>query len=157
MRKETRFNSMRMGILALVLFTASHAFAEVVPTESHRAAAREVYMLAGGTTAAKGAAEAMIAAMPANDKNSESIKKIIMTWCDRVFAGGDFENDMALIYAKYFSENELKELAKFYKTDLGQKITSSLPILMKEGAALGAKHGQLHQGELIQMLSELPK
>jgi hypothetical protein len=40
----------------------------------------------------------------------------------------------AIEYARHFTEQELRDLAGFYRSDLGQKYITSVPTLMKETA-----------------------
>lgn len=44
----------------------------------------------------------------------------------------DLERESAAIYAKTFSEQELKDIAGFYHTDAGKKLLSDGPIAMRE-------------------------
>lgn len=40
------------------------------------------------------------------------------------------ENATINLYRKYFTENDIKELAKFYKTDAGKKMSTAFPVVM---------------------------
>ena len=44
----------------------------------------------------------------------------------------DLEREVALIYARSFSEEELKAIAGFYQTDAGKKLLSEGPIATRE-------------------------
>ena len=54
----------------------------------------------------------------------------------------DYMKGMAGIYARHFSEKELEGLLAFYRTDIGKKLISETPEVMKEGAALGESWGR---------------
>ena len=45
---------------------------------------------------------------------------------------GDLEKEIATVFAKAFSEQELTEIANFYKTPAGQKFLSNNPIVVRE-------------------------
>jgi hypothetical protein len=45
-------------------------------------------------------------------------------------------------YAQHFSEEELRQLAAFYRSDLGKKYVSELPVIAKEMAPIGAEWGR---------------
>lgn len=45
---------------------------------------------------------------------------------------GDLEREVALIYARIFSEAELKEISAFYATPTGQKVMDNAPIVLRE-------------------------
>lgn len=46
------------------------------------------------------------------------------------------------IYAKYYTESEIDELIKFYKSPVGKKTISVLPDIMKESIDAGGKVGR---------------
>lgn len=46
------------------------------------------------------------------------------------------------IYQKHFTEEEVQEIIKFYKTPTGQKMLRELPQVMQEGMAAGQQWGQ---------------
>ena len=45
---------------------------------------------------------------------------------------GDLETEAAQIYARTFTEEELNEIARFYRTSAGQKILSDGPLVARE-------------------------
>ncbi|WAJ30652.1 DUF2059 domain-containing protein [Antarcticirhabdus aurantiaca] len=45
---------------------------------------------------------------------------------------GDLENEVARVYAKLFTEQELNEIAAFYQTDAGKKLLSQGPVATRE-------------------------
>ena len=45
---------------------------------------------------------------------------------------GDLENEVALIFAKVFSEEELVVIADFYSSEAGQKFLKESPIVIRE-------------------------
>ena len=45
---------------------------------------------------------------------------------------GDLETEAAQIYARTFTEEELKEIARFYNTSAGKKILSDGPVVARE-------------------------
>lgn len=45
---------------------------------------------------------------------------------------GDLEREVALAYARVFSESELQEIAAFYSSDTGKKLNADGPIVMRE-------------------------
>ena len=68
-----------------------------------------------------------------------------MTW-------ESLKDEYALIYARTFTEPELRELTAFYRSPIGQKVATSLPQLMNEGAELGQRKGMEHMPELQQAI-----
>ncbi len=62
------------------------------------------------------------------------------------------KGDMAKLYAKEFTESELKELKDFYQTPIGKKAIEKLPVLSAAGAQIGMKRVQDNMGELSQAI-----
>jgi uncharacterized protein len=53
----------------------------------------------------------------------------------------DFTNLVVPIYAKHFSDDEVKELIKFYKSPIGQKLVREQPQMMRESMIVGQQWG----------------
>ncbi|WP_294288946.1 DUF2059 domain-containing protein [uncultured Chryseobacterium sp.] len=66
----------------------------------------------------------------------------------------EFSNLYVPIYSKYYTESELDELIRFYKTPLGQKIITNTPLIMKESAEVGRDFGQKLGMKLAEKLGE---
>ncbi|TWR29979.1 DUF2059 domain-containing protein [Mucilaginibacter pallidiroseus] len=64
------------------------------------------------------------------------------------------KDQMAVLYAKEFTEKELKDLTAFYNTPLGKKLNSKQPILLQKGAEMGQLAVQSHQSELEKMMQD---
>ena len=45
------------------------------------------------------------------------------------------------VYVKHFTLEELEQLAAFYRSPLGKKLTSETPLLLKESMAIGQQWG----------------
>ncbi|HET7233444.1 MAG TPA: DUF2059 domain-containing protein [Longimicrobium sp.] len=56
------------------------------------------------------------------------------------------------IYARTFTEEELREMTDFYRSDVGQKLARATPRLMAEATAAGERAVQQHRPELEQMI-----
>jgi len=139
-------------IAALVLSGALPA-QEPAPASSHEKAARELYRLAGGEKLAQAGAEAMLGVIRENPEIAP-YEDVFREWYRKVFAAEDFEAEMVKLYMGAFSEGELREIAAFYKTPVGQKALAVFPELMKQGAEVGMRRGQEHAAELEEMLAE---
>lgn len=61
---------------------------------------------------------------------------------EKANAKGGLVDIIVPIYAKHYSHDEIKELIKFYKTDLGKKTIDIMPVIMTESMAAGQKWGQ---------------
>ncbi len=64
----------------------------------------------------------------------------------------------AVVYARHFTVDELRQLTAFYGTAIGQKLLEKLPMVTQESMAAGQKIGEAIVGELqSQMIQELRK
>jgi uncharacterized protein len=73
-----------------------------------------------------------------------------MTWAA-------LEKDFIGLYAKAFSEAEVKQLLAFYRSPVGKKAVSELPRLVQQGSMLGARKIQEKLPELIEQLRKTPR
>ena len=61
---------------------------------------------------------------------------------EKANAKGGLVDIIVPIYAKHYTQEEIKELIKFYKTDLGKKTIEIMPVIMTESMVAGQKWGQ---------------
>lgn len=47
----------------------------------------------------------------------------------------EYIDSLEALYAKHFTFEEVQALVAFYKSDIGQKLVESMPLLMKQGSA----------------------
>lgn len=64
---------------------------------------------------------------------SEEINRVVD---EHITAKGGFLDMVVPIYAKYFDHREIKELLKFYQTDLGKKTIKVWPLILQESMLL---------------------
>lgn len=55
---------------------------------------------------------------------------------------GDLISMIAPVYAKHFTETEVKELIAFYKTPIGKKLVEKLPVISQESYGIGEVWGK---------------
>lgn len=117
----------------MFLITAGAAQAQD-STPEHLAAARAAIAAIGATNQFDGilpqAADALKAEMIQRDPNLEAL--ITSTVDNEVLAlaarRGDLEQEAARVYAKVFTEADLKAISDFYNTDVGKKLIKEGPI-----------------------------
>jgi hypothetical protein len=70
------------------------------------------------------------------DRNPDQSELINSTVDEQTLAlagrRGDLEKEVAMAYAKVFTEDELKKITEFYSTPVGQKLISDGPIASRE-------------------------
>ena len=71
---------------------------------------------------------------------------------------GRMIDEIAVIYARNFTADEMRQVTAFYRTPVGQKFLEKLPLVMQESMAVGQKFGQqLVQDMRTRMMEELRK
>lgn len=55
---------------------------------------------------------------------------------------GDLISMIVPVYAKHFTESEIKELIAFYKTPIGKKLVEKLPVITQESYGIGEAWGK---------------
>lgn len=78
----------------------------------------------------------------------------IAAWTNKYFTWDAMKEDMAVIYRKYFTDDEIKKLIEFYQTPVGKKAIEVMPQLFQEGSQVGMKIAQEHQAELQEILEK---
>jgi len=81
-------------------------------------------------------------------------KATMMKFFEKHMGWESMKPELAKIYMKHYTDEELKELTTFYQTPVGQKTALIMPAISAEGAALGQKRVQDNMGELQEMLQK---
>jgi uncharacterized protein len=102
------------------------------------AAARELLAAKGGTLMFEPVIPGVVETtknnlLPTNPSLAKDLNEV-SAQLRREFEGKKAElvYEVAIIYAKHFTEQELKDLVTFYKTPLGQKMLREEPIAVEE-------------------------
>lgn len=70
----------------------------------------------------------------------------------------EFSDAIAIVYAKNFSADDLRNMTEFYKTPTGQRVLQKLPSVTQESGIAGQRFGQALGEEIRkQMVDELRK
>lgn len=70
-------------------------------------------------------------------KAKEIIVEEVNVMVDKMLSNPSFLNGIYSLYATNFSEQELKDVIAFHRSETGQKITKLTPLLAQEGLKLG--------------------
>ena len=66
----------------------------------------------------------------------------------------DLTEFLTPVYQKYFTQEELKELIKFYKSPIGKKMAKNSPFIMKESMEVGQKWGAKMGEEFVEKMKK---
>jgi hypothetical protein len=137
-------------VLGLALLSPQLAHAD---DKSQRAAALELLALMDIKHTMEQATEAMLAAQIAANPQLEAAAPKMRQYFAKYMSWQALQEDFVTQYVKAFSEAELKDLLKFYKTPLGKKSLQQSPKIMENVAQLGAQRVQDHIDELMKSLN----
>lgn len=71
------------------------------------------------------------------------------------FDSQDLMNQLAPIYTKYYTDEEILQLTEFYKSPIGQKTIQVTPQIMGESMTIGQKMGADVMRKVIEKLDKL--
>ena len=156
-------------VLTALALTASAAQAQTT-TAGTTPAATKAPLSAGQ----RKAAEELLAASNSEKNLTESIDRMLASqieqnpgmkavepemraYITKYMSWSAMKEDMVQLYAREFTEKELKELAKFYQTPIGRKTIDKMPQLMAASMEIGQRRMQEHLPELQQAIAEKMK
>jgi uncharacterized protein len=122
---------------ALVGFAAVAAQAQT-PTAGAVAAARELIQTKGGGAMFEPAVPGVVEStknslMPTNPNLTRELNEVAAQLRREYEAKkAEIIYEVAVVYAKHFTEQELKEMVAFYKSPLGQKMLKEEPVALDE-------------------------
>lgn len=137
-----------MKKLIAVLLLATPLFAATLqpnPSQKQRALITELLALTGGNNVARQFIDAMFAQMePESDGDAQAAeRRAVMTRARTLIREKlDFsaiEEKQVLLYAKFFTEEDLAVMVAFYKSPTGRKTLQLVPQLLEESMKLGAE------------------
>jgi len=128
----------RWALAAAVLCLAASAAQAQTPSAGAVATARELLAVKGGTALFEPVIPGVVETtknnlLPTNPGLSKDLNEVsaqLRKEFDSKKAELDYE--VAIIYAKHFTEQELKELVAFYKSPLGQKMLKEEPLAVDQ-------------------------
>ena len=89
-----------------------------------------------------------------NDARGRQMYKRFSDLVSEEFRKIDFVGTTIVLYDKYFTNDEIVGLIRFYETPLGQKATGVLPTLVQESMARGQEQGQQAAERAINRLAQ---
>jgi len=157
---------MLAGCIALCLIGSGPAPAQVTaaPPQDALAAARELVVVVRATDQLKQILPTIIQAMrPAIVQGRREVEKDFDAFAPQLLDNmnsrmAELVEQTALVYARNFTTDELREMMAFYRTSLGQKILQKMPVIVQETMAAGQAWGRQIGAEVqSRMIDELRK
>lgn len=140
--------------LVLAVVPASAAFGDA---KSHEASVRAFFKAAQMDTLINSTLEQMTEMQVRANPAVGPYRKTLLEFFKKYMSWDSLEPELVQLYVKEFTEHEIKEITKFYQTEVGKKVMKKLPELSAKGAAIGQSRVQAHIGELQEMLEKAQK
>jgi uncharacterized protein len=135
------------GVLAALALVPAPAVAQA-PSADTMAAARELVIASRAGDQVKALLPLIVQQIkplvvqnrPEIERDFDTLMPLMMEMMNAQL--GEFTDAMALIYARNFTADELRQIQGFYGTPAGQKLLDKLPAITQESFAVGNKFGQ---------------
>lgn len=140
-------------LLALTLLCAAPAAAQPEPTAGEIAAARDLL-------AASNTRENFIKAMELGMEQggmgelTPAVRQVLRDFMDEHFRYEDMEPEFIRVYADAFTEQELRDLAAFYRTPLGRRVVETLPEITAASQRIAMERMQNVMPQLMQAIMQ---
>ena len=136
------------SVLALAALTIALTRPAAAQTPSQVAAANELFKSMKLESTVLTTSAAMIESEVGRTAGMEAYRSVMLTWLRKYMTWDAMKPELIKLYTETYTEPEMKELAAFYKTPVGQKSLAKMPDLLQKTALIGAKLGQPHIDEL---------
>lgn len=83
-----------------------------------------------------------------------AVRDTIQTFFDKYMGWDAIKQDIAALYAKNYTKEELEKMNSFFSSDVGQKYIALTPKIAAASAQIGQSKLQGHMGELKKMIDE---
>lgn len=122
------------------------------PTPAHRAAVQRLMTVTRVRELTEQSTETMLASQLKQMPQLAPFAGVLREFYREQMSWTVLEPEYTRLYLEVFSEPELRELADFYETPLGQKMLVRMPVLMARSNELAARRIQTALPQLMQRL-----
>lgn len=130
---------MAMKYLLLFLFVSVLALNTNAQADSKEKLIKEMLELSGAKKMALQTMEMMISSFK---KRMPTVENDFWNEFMKEADSDDLINMIIPVYAKHFTESEVKELIAFYNTSVGKKMVEKLPVISQESFGIGEAWGK---------------
>jgi uncharacterized protein len=139
-----------MLLVPMLLLGAGRVSAQHTP--EHMAAAMDLMQAMNVEQTLAASIETVLHSQIQNHPDFRQFEGTMRAFFTRYMSWESLRDRYAAIYADAFTEAELREMAAFYRTPVGQKLSRATPDLMARGGALGEEAVRAHLPELQEMI-----
>jgi hypothetical protein len=127
--------------------------AAATPTASQAAAARELFKALRLEESLTNTTSAMVDSEVSHNPALAPYRDIMLAWLRKYMTWEAMLPELTRLYTETYTEGEMKALAMFYSSPVGQKSIAKTPELLSRTAGIGAKVSQPHSAELNAQLN----
>lgn len=125
-------------LLGAALFVAAPAIAQ---TDSHTEAALELLDVLDMEEQITGNLDDMLSQMMGmgGPQPPEGLVEVMLEFFEEIYVWEDLRPQFAAIYRDLYTEEEIRQLIEFYRTDLGQRLVETMPEAAVRGMTITQK------------------
>jgi hypothetical protein len=146
-----------IAVTALLLPIATRAqdsTARKTPTPGAIAAAEQLLVLMNTEQVMRVAITASFDAQVEAQPLMAPFMGVMREWADRVITMKEMGPQLAVAYAEFFSEGELRQIIAFYQSPVGRRLAAVLPDLTRRASEIGAAVAEAHSAELEEAIAK---
>ena len=144
-----KITTIALGLLCIT--TAPAALAE--DRSSHRQEVETLFKLTQMEKKIQESVDNVVQLQVRQNPQLSQHEKTMRVFFEKHIGWNAMKDDLAAMYMRRFSEEELDRINAFYITPAGQKVITVLPELVKERNQLAAQRLQQNIGELQQLIA----
>jgi hypothetical protein len=124
------------------------------PTPGQIKAATELMQVMHADKTLRDAISAAFDVQIQNNPAMAPYRSAMQQFANKYLTWDDLGPQLTTVYAQVFTESELKDLIAFYKSPIGQKLSSQQATLAAKSQAIGLAVVQAHQADLVALLRQ---
>lgn len=140
-----------LSVFILTMLLCQSAFAN---SDSHRNAADELLDTMEMNTLIDDSIKTILQLELSKNPTLQPLEEVMRVFFHKHMSGESLRGAFIDIYVETFTEKELKEINRFYKTPTGKKVVKETPVLKAKGMKLGEQRVQENLPELQSMIQE---
>jgi hypothetical protein len=141
--------------IVISIFISCTSFSQNL--SSHSSAALELLETMNMEKTLTQGVDVLISAQLKANPNLKPYEDIMRNFMSKYMSWSNIKDRFVALYINEFTEDELRAMTNFYKTDVGKKAIEKLPILFAKGSELGQQAVQEHMSELTDAVQKRAK
>lgn len=133
---------------------AAETGAAPVEKDAHTLAIEEFFAVMNMKETSDKTIDQMLAMQVQQQPQLASYKDVMTKFLRKYVSYEALKDDMVKLYKSEFTVDEIRTMTEFYRTPVGKKAVSKLPLLTASGAQLGMSRVQANMGELQQAIAK---